>query len=220
EYSIREVNIQLREVLNAGGSAVVTNPRSKHNLGVALEGGSVTFEGSVGYYCGGLNTGATIKVTRNAGWGIGEGMAHGHIEIAGHVGQGLGASLNGGTIIVRGDTAARAAVAQKGGDIIVGGSVGFLTGFMAQAGRLIVLGNSADALGDSLYAGNIYIAGHIGGLGLDAIVKELTAAERDEVEELIEANGFPLIKRDWKKVVAGQKLWHFDKREADAWLKI
>jgi len=28
------------------------------------------------------------------------------------------------------------------------------------------------------------------------------------------------LRRDWKKIVAGRKLWYFDKREANTWLKV
>jgi methylamine---glutamate N-methyltransferase subunit B len=219
--SIREINAQLRQAVGDRLDVVVENPRSRHNLGVALPaGGSVRFEGSVGYYCGGLNDGALIEVTHNAGWGTGEGMARGLVRVRGHAGQSTGASLRGGTVVVEGHAGARAGVAQKGGVVVVGGQVGFLSGFMAQAGKLIVLGDAADGLGDSLYQGNIYVAGHIHGLGLDAVIISPPPGEIDEIEAIIAELGFGLEMREWKKVVAGQKLWYFDKREADTWLKV
>lgn len=219
--TIREINAHLRQIVGDGLDVVVENPRSRHNLGVALPaGGSVRFEGSVGYYCGGLNEGALVEVTHNAGWGTGEGMARGLVRVRGHAGQSTGASLRGGTVVVEGNSGARAAVAQKGGVVVVGGQVGFLSGFMAQAGKLIVLGDAADGLGDSLYQGHIFVAGHIHGLGLDAVVVRPSAPEIDEIEDIIAELGLALIPREWKKVVAGQKLWYFDKREADTWLKV
>lgn len=219
--SIRELNSQLRQMVADGCEVVIENPRSRHNLGVALPpGGSLRFEGSVGYYCGGLNNGATIEVTHNAGWGTGESMASGFIRVRGQTGQSTGASLRGGTIVVEGNAGARAGVAQKGGVVVVGGHVGFLSGFMAQAGQLIVLGNAADGIGDSLYQSNIYVAGQIQGLGLDAVIVEPPRSEIDEIEAIIAGVGFALTLRRWKKVVAGQKLWYFDKREADTWLKV
>ena len=73
---IREVHREIQAAAEAGGHIVVKDTRSKHNLGVALPANSsIHFEGSVGYYCGGLNNGATITVERNAGWGVGEAMA-------------------------------------------------------------------------------------------------------------------------------------------------
>ncbi len=222
DKSIREINSYLREAVARGDTVLVENPRSRHNLGVALpSGGSIRFEGSVGYYCGGLNDGAAVEVVHNAGWGTGEGMASGIVKVRGHAGQSTGASLRGGTVVVGGNSGARAGVAQKGGVVVVGGNVGFLSGFMAQRGKMIVLGDAADGLGDSLYEGNIYVAGQIHGLGLDAVInKKPPSAEIDEIEAIVAELGFDLIPREWKKVVAGQKLWYFDKREADTWLKV
>ncbi len=221
DKSIREINSYLRQVVAEGSHVVVENPRSRHNLGVALpKGGSIRFEGSVGYYCGGLNDGAAVEVVHNAGWGTGEGMASGIIRVRGHAGQSTGASLRGGTVVVGGNSGARAGVAQKGGVVVVGGNVGFLSGFMAQRGKMIVLGDAADGIGDSLYEGNIYVAGQIQGMGLDAVVEKPPGSEIDEIEAIVAELGFALIPRAWKKVVAGQKLWYFDKREADTWLKV
>lgn len=221
EITRRELNARLRELLQDGAEVVVTNPRSRHNLGVALPGpGRVRFEGSVGYYCGGLNDGAHVEIAHNGGWGIGEAMARGFIRVRGNTGQSTGASMRGGIIVVEGDADARCGVAQKGGNIIVGGRVGFLSGFMAQAGNLIVLGDAADGLGDSLYEGNIYVAGRIEGLGVDAKVETPTPAQVAEIEDIVASVGLPLPSGEWQRVVSARKLWHFDKREPEAWLKI
>ena len=221
ELSPRHLNEKLRELLARGEEVVVENPRSRHNLGVALPGpGHVTFKGSVGYYCGGLSNGGSVEIAGNAGWGIGESMAKGFIRVRGSVGQSVGASLRGGTIVVEGDAGPRAGVAQKGGTVVVGGSIGFLSGFMAQRGKLIALGDAADGVGDSLYEGNIFVAGHIHGLGIDAVIAKPAAEEIDEIESIIAEVGMKLEVRDWKKVVAGRKLWYFDKREGQTWLKV
>ena len=217
----RILNEKLRELMARGEEVVVENPRSRHNLGVALPGpGHVTFKGSVGYYCGGLSNGGSVEIAGNAGWGIGESMAKGFIRVRGSVGQSIGASLRGGTIVVEGDAGPRAGVAQKGGVVVVGGSIGFLSGFMAQRGKLIALGDAADGVGDSLYEGNIYVAGHVHGLGIDAVIAMPNAEEIDDIESIIAEVGFPLKAREWKKVVAGRKLWYFDKREGQTWLKV
>lgn len=219
--SPRQLNEKLRELMAKGEEVAVENPRSRHNLGVALPGpGHVTFKGSVGYYCGGLSSGGSVVIEGNAGWGIGESMANGFIRVRGSVGQSVGASLRGGTIVVDGDAGPRAGVAQKGGTVVVGGSIGFLSGFMAQRGKLIALGDASDGVGDSLYEGNIFVAGRIHGLGIDAVIAKPTAEEIDEIESIIAEVGLRLAMRDWKKVVAGRKLWYFDKREGQTWLKV
>jgi len=217
----RALNAKLRERLALGENIVVENPRSRHNLGVALPGpGHVTFKGSVGYYCGGLANGGSMEIKGNAGWGIGESMAKGFIRVRGSVGQSVGASLMGGTVVVEGDAGPRAGIAQKGGVVVVGGSIGFLSGFMAQRGKLIALGDANDGVGDSLYEGNIYVAGHIQGLGIDAVIAQPDAEEIDDIESIVAEVGFALTPREWKKIVAGRKLWYFDKREANTWLKV
>ncbi len=54
----------------------------------------------------------------------------------------------------------------------------------------------------------------------DAVVEKPPSSEIDEIEAIVAELGFALTPREWKKVVAGQKLWYFDKREADTWLKV
>lgn len=220
ERPVREVNTEIRTVLTGGHPVIVREPLSRHNLGVGLpEGADVIFDGSVGYYCGGLNNGATIAVTRNAGWGTGEAMARGKITIAGYAGMSAGASMRGGLIHVRGDTGPRCGVAMKGGDIVVEGSVGFLTGFMAHTGRIIVLGATGDACGDSLWGGEVWVGGAIKSLGVDSKVIE---PEPEEVEAVAKTLSDLDITGtfDWKKIVSAEKLWHFESRDASAWLMI
>jgi methylamine---glutamate N-methyltransferase subunit B len=218
---LREVNAEIRAAVGAGRDVHVCEPLSRHNLGVALPaGGSVTFEGSVGYYCGGLNNGAEVTVTRNAGWGLGEAMASGLITVEGNAAMSVGASLRGGTIHVRGNAGPRCGVAMKGGMIVVEGSVGHACGFMAHGGRVICLGDTADAAGDSLWQGEIWVAGTIRGLGVDARVEEPPPEHVAEVRELLERLGVDDGGVAWKRIVSGQALWHFESREAQQWLMI
>ncbi len=221
ERPIREVNAEIRTAVAEGRRVRLLEPLSRHNLCVALEGtGSVEIDGSVGYYCGGLNNGGTIFVRRNAGWGVGEAMASGRIVVEGYAGMAAGASMRGGTLHIKGDAGPRCGVAFKGGDVVVEGSVGFLSGFMAHAGRIVVLGDTADAIGDSLWGGEVWVAGSIGSLGTDTKVVEPEPEELRSLEELLEDLGIPDRPRDWKKIVSAQGLWHFHARNARAWLMI
>ncbi len=221
ERPIREINAEIRALAAAGRTIVVTDTRSRHNLGVALpEGANVRFEGSVGYYCGGLNDGAEIAVTRNAGWGTGEAMASGRVTVAGYSGMSVGASMRGGLVHVKGDAGPRCGVAMKGGDIVIEGDLGFLSGFMAHDGRIIALGDAGEATGDSLWGGEVWVAGSIKSLGVDTKVVEPEAAEVASVDELLAGLEVGPGDRDWKKIVSGQKLWHFESRDASAWLMI
>jgi len=113
---IRDINRDIQAAVAAGNAVTVVNTLSRHNLGVGLPAGAdIHFEGSVGYYCGGLNTGATIDIENNAGWAVGEGMSDGHITVGGYAGMSCGAAMMGGFIHVKGDAGPRCGVAMKGG---------------------------------------------------------------------------------------------------------
>ena len=218
---VPRLNRELRRLTEEGVTEIVVkNPRSRHNLAVGQGGGvRIVFDGSCGYYCGGLNNGTAIEVARNVGWGVGEAMAAGSILVGGSAALGTGAGMRGGVIHVKGDCGPRTGATMKGGTLIVEGSVGYLAGFMTHAGDLIVLGNAGEALGDSLWEGRIYVAGEIRGLGNDANVVEPDDEDLARVHGILRERGidgaFP-----FKKVVAGQKLWYFDNRNPEAWLRI
>jgi len=219
--AVERLNRVLRDLTAEGvREVVIRNPRSRHNLAVGQGAGlKISFDGSCGYYCGGLNSGAEIEVARNVGWGTGEAMASGSILVNGSAALGTGAGMRGGVVHVRGDCGPRTGAAMKGGTLIVEGSVGYLAGFMTHAGDLIVLGNAGEGLGDSLWEGRIYVAGEIRGLGNDANVVEPDDEDLARLHAILREHGvdgeFP-----FKKIVAGQKLWYFDNRNPEAWLRI
>jgi len=218
---IREVHDELMNACNAGIPVRVINTLSRHNLGVGLPpGADVTFEGSVGYYCGGLNTGARIVIERNAGWAVGEGMSAGHITVNGYAGMSAGAAMTGGTIHVKGDCGPRCGVAMKAGNIIVEGKIGYQSGFMAHAGKIIALGGAGDSCADALWAGEVWVAGPVASLGVDVKVVEPTAEEVAEVDAILEPLGLVDPSREWRKMISGQRLWYFESRDASAWLMI
>jgi glutamate synthase domain-containing protein 3 len=218
----RGLNLEMRRLAAEEGvdEIVVENPRSRHNLGVGQTADvTIRFRGSTGYYCGGLNSGTTIHVTHNTGWAVGEAMSSGRIVVEGNAVVGTGASMLGGTIVIRGNAGPRCGVCMKGGTLIVEGSVGYLSGFMTHAGDLIVLGNAGDALADSLWQGRIWVAGSIRSLGNDAMVVEPTDEELAGVHAILRENGIDAAP-PLKKVVAERKLWYFNNRSPEAWLRI
>ncbi len=218
---IREVHAEILSAANAGSDIFVKNTLSRHNLGVGLpKGCRIRFEGSVGYYCGGLNNGAIIDIERNAGWGCGEAMAAGHITVGGYAGMSVGAAMLGGTIHVKGDSGPRAGVAMKGGNIVVEGKIGYQSGFMAHGGKIIALGGAGSSCADALWEGEVWVAGDIEDLGVDAQVTEPTAEQVAEVDAILEPLGLVDTKRDWRRIIAGQRLWYFESRDAKAWLMI
>ncbi|MCP5073716.1 MAG: glutamate synthase [Rhodobacteraceae bacterium] len=218
---VRDVHREIMDAANAGGDIVVTNAMSRHNLAVGLPPGcKVRFEGSVGYYCGGLNTGATVEIERNAGWGCGEAMSDGMITIGGYAGMSVGAAMLGGTIHVKGDSGPRAGVAMKGGNIIVEGKIGYQSGFMAHGGKIIALGGAGSSCADALWEGEVWVTGDIEDLGVDAVVSEPTAEQVAEVDAILDPLGLKDTSRNWRRIIAGQRLWYFESRDAKAWLMI
>lgn len=214
----REVNQMLREAISQGHMNIdILEPDARHNLGVALLCPvQVIFNGSVGYYCGGMMDGAHLEVRGIAGWGAGESMLNGTLLIDGNAGSGVAASIRGGTVVVRGDAAARAGVSMKGGTLLIGGSCGYMAGFMMQKGRIVICGDAGDALADSMYEGVVFVGGQIAGLGNDAVIEEPTAEDRAWINELLVTYGMP-GPTAFRKVVSGRKLWNFDRRELEVW---
>ena len=218
---IREINQDIQAACAAGHKVIVRNTLSRHNLGVGLgKGSNVHFEGSVGYYCGGLNDHATVTIERNAGWAVGEGMTEGHITVGGYAGMSVGAAMISGTIHVRGDAGPRCGVAMKGGNIIVEGRIGYQSGFMAHAGKIIALGGGGHSCADALWQGEVWVAGPVDSLGVDVKVVEPTAEEVAEVDAILEPLGLVDSSRNWRKMISGQRLWYFESRDASAWLMI
>ena len=218
---IRTVNEEIQAAVGQGYAVFVRETLSRHNLGVGLPAGAkIRFEGSVGYYCGGLNNGAEISIERNSGWGTGEGMSGGHITVGGYAGMSTGASMSGGAIHIKGDSGPRCGVAMKGGTIIVEGKLGYQSGFMAHAGRIIALGGAGASCADALWAGEVWVAGNIESLGVDTRVVDPNNDEVATVESLLNEYELGNSGREWRKIVSNQRLWYFESREADAWLMI
>jgi methylamine---glutamate N-methyltransferase subunit B len=218
---IRDVNVEIREVAKTHHNILLKNTLSRHNLGIGLpKGVDIAFEGSVGYYCGGLNNGAIVTIESDAGWGVGEGMDAGRITVGGYAGMSAGAAMRGGTIHVRGDAGPRIGVAMKGGNIIVEGKIGAQAGFMAHAGKIIALGGAGVSCADALWQGEVWVAGEIESLGVDTRVLEPTAEQVATVDEILEPLGLVDSSRNWRRIVSGQRLWYFESRDANAWLMI
>src|SRR5581483_6027888 len=197
----RDINRELREAIAAGHQDIrVPHPEARHNLGVALlQPVRVVFE---------------VRVS--AGWGAAESMLGGTVVIDGSAGSGVAASIRGGTVVVRGDAAARAGVSMKGGTLLIGGSCGYMAGFMMQKGRIVICGAAGDALAESMYEGVVYVGGDIEALGNDAVVEGTTAEDEAFLKDLLATYNVP-GPAQFKKVVAGRKLWNFDKKELAVW---
>lgn len=213
--SIREVNAALQAATE--GSFTITRPAGKHNLAVGLMAPiEVTVDGHSGYYCAGMNQHASVRVTGNAGQGVGENMMSGRIEVLGTAGQAAAATAHGGLLVVRGDAGARCGISLKGADIVVEGSVGHASGFLSQKGRLVVCGDAGEALGDSLYESRIYVRGSVASLGADCIEKELRDEHFAELAELLEAAAIDAAPGDFRRYGSARSLYHFTADRVEA----
>jgi len=195
----------------------VRHPAARHNLAVAvLSDVSISIEGPVGYYCGGMSDGVRLEIHGSAGWGVAEGLLSGTVVIDGHAGNAAAASIRGGEVVVRGDAAARAGIAMKGGLLVIGGSAGYMTGFMMQRGTIVVCGDAGDGIADSMYEGVVYVGGAIAELGSDTVVSDAGSAELAEIGDMLAR--FGLKGPDtFCKIVSGRKLWNYDRSERELW---
>ncbi|MFN0168854.1 MAG: glutamate synthase [Bryobacteraceae bacterium] len=223
--TIREINSGLKERIAAGETEIeLLHPGARHNLAVAvLAQATVRIRGSAGYYCGGLSDGATVEIDGSAGWGLAESMLSGTVVVRRNAGNGAAAAIRGGTVVIHGNAASRLGVSMKGGLVLVGGNCDYMAGFMGQKGTMIICGDAGEAFADSMYSTVCLVGGKVADLGNDAVIEPLS----DEDVALIESS---LAKhfgeeerrakppaREFKKVVAGKKLWNFSHRDWKTW---
>jgi len=186
------------------------NPKGKHSLAVGLTlPVSVSIEGHVGYYCGGMNKEAEIVIDGHAGTGLGENIMSGTIRVRGNASASAGTSGHGGLIVIEGDAASRCGISMKGVDIVVGGSVGHMSAFMAQAGNLVVCGDAGPDLGDSIYEAELFVAGRTNGLGADCEEKELTPERLARLAALLQRAGFAKDPKSFRCFGSARRLYHF-----------
>jgi len=188
----------------------IMNPRGQHAIAVGLDAPiGVTINGSTGYYCGGMNKQAQIRVKGSVGPGVGENMMSGSIVVEGDASQYAGATGNGGLLVIKGNSASRCGISMKGINIVVHGNVGHMSAFMAQAGNLAVLGNAGDALGDSLYEARLFVKGSVKSLGTDCIEKEMRAEHIAILGDLLEEAETNSKPEDFRRYGSARELYHF-----------
>ena len=227
--TVRDINAEIKRLIAQGEiDILVKNPGARHNLGVAiLQPVHITFDNSVGYYCAGMSDSPTVEISGSAGWGLAESMMSGTVIIHGSAGNGAAASIRGGTVVIHDDAAARLGVSMKGGLILVAGNCGYMAGFMAQKGTLIVCGDVGEAFADSMYEAVCFVGGNIAGLGNDAVIETLAAEDLVFLESTLSRylpseirKSQAEINRHFKKVIAGRRLWNFDKDERAVWREV
>lgn len=197
---------------------VIENTRGAHALAVGLDAPlDVTVRGSTGYYCGGMNKQATIRVTGSVGPGVAENMMSGTVIVDGDASQYAGATGHGGLLVIKGNASSRCGISMKGIDIVVHGNIGHMSAFMAQSGNLVVLGNAGDALGDSLYEARLFVRGSVKSLGADCIEKEMRSEHLELLADLLERAGADAKPEEFRRYGSARKLYNFNVDHADAY---
>lgn len=196
----------------------VLNPRGAHAVAVGITAPvAVTIEGHVGYYCAGMNSGASITINGNAGTGVAENMMSGTVHVRGDASQSAGATAHGGLLIIDGNASARCGISMKGVDIVVKGSVGHMSAFMAQSGNLVILGDAGEALGDSLYEAKLFVRGSVASLGADCEEKPMTPEQKSELTELLRRAGASADANHFRLYGSARSLYHFHVDNAGAY---
>lgn len=216
---LRDLNAALHAKSQSTAAWRVLNPRGRHAVAVGLDGElTVSIEGHVGYYCGGMNKLASIVIQGNAGVGVAENMMSGRVHVRGDVSQAAGASARGGLLVVDGSAGARCGISLKGADIVVKGSVGHMSAFMAQRGCLVVLGDAGESLGDSLYEARLYVRGLVKSLGADCIEKPMREEHLAELQAKLDAAGVAgVAPAEFRRYGSARNLYHFHVDHAGAY---
>lgn len=215
EASRREVNRALHQARS--GLFRVLNPRGAHGLACGIDAPvSVEIEGSVGYYCAGMNKQGSVLVRGNAGTGLAENIMSGTVRITGSATMSAGATGCGGLVVIEGDAGSRCGISMKGVDIVVGGSVGHMSAFMAQAGSLVVLGDAGSDLGDSIYEARLFVRGEVESLGSDAVEKEMRPEHVAALARLLDAAAVEADPGDFRRYGSARGLYNFHIDDIDA----
>jgi len=219
--TLRELNQALHNVQNGSNETAweVLNPQGSHAVAAGVDAPiSVDVRGSVGYYCGGMNSEATITVHGSAGPGVGENMMSGSIIVKGDASQYAGATGKGGLLVIEGNASSRCGISMKGIDIVVHGNIGHMSAFMAQSGHLVVLGDAGDALGDSIYEAKLFVRGKVKSLGADCIKKEMRPEHIAKLKDLLDCAGVKDVKpEEFTRYGSARTLYNFNIDNADAY---
>jgi glutamate synthase domain-containing protein 3 len=213
EVPVRQLNQVLHALAGDTNRTLwrVLNPRGQHALAVGVDVPvRIEIAGHAGYYCAGMNDGATVVVEGNAGNGVAENMMAGRVVVRGDASAAAGATAHGGLLVIEGNAAARCGISMKGVDIVVGGNVGHMSAFMAQAGTLTVLGDAGESLGDSIYEAQLFVRGSVASLGADCVEKPMQECHRAALAARLLDAGFAGVDVGaFRRYGSARRLYHF-----------
>jgi len=218
--SLRDVNatLQAQEAQTNQTKWEILNPKGAHAIACGLDSEiDVTVQGATGYYCGGMNKHATIRVAGSVGPGVCENMMSGKVVVEGDASQYAGATGHGGLLVIKGNASSRCGISMKGIDIVVHGNIGHMSAFMAQSGSLVVCGDAGDALGDSIYEAQLFVRGSVASLGADCIEKEMRPEHMAKLAELLSAAECDADPSEFRRYGSARQLYNFDIDNAGAY---
>jgi glutamate synthase domain-containing protein 3 len=135
------------------------------------------------------------------------------VSIEGSAGYYVAGLNDGASVLVRGS----AGISMKGGLLIVAGNAGGMAGFMMQKGAIIICGNAGDGVADCMYAGTVFLGGDHRDLGSDAVFAELTDDDKQMLGLTLSHWKITPPDREFRKLVAGRRLWNFQKSDRELW---
>jgi len=207
---LRNLNRTLQSATGNETAWQIVNPKGSHAIAVGLDAPiDVSVMGSTGYYCGGMNKQASIRVQGNVGPGVAENMMSGTVVIEGDASQYAGATGHGGTLVIKGNASSRCGISMKGIEIVVHGNVGHMSAFMAQSGSLVVCGDAGDALGDSIYEAMLFVRGSVKSLGADCIEKEMRPEHLSHLADLLERGESHAKPEEFRRYGSARQLYNF-----------
>lgn len=198
----------------------IVNTKGAHAIAVGVDAAiDITVRGTTGYYCGGMNKQATIRIDGSAGPGVAENMMSGTVIVEGDASQYAGATGRGGLLVIKGNASSRCGISMKGIDIVVHGNIGHMSAFMAQSGNLVVLGDAGEALGDSLYEARLFVRGNVKSLGTDCIEKEMRPEHYAALEDLLRRGEADAKARpeEFRRYGSARRLYNFNVDNASSY---
>ena len=211
----RTINQALHD--SPGGTTSIQNPRGAHALAVGVDAPlDIAIDGSVGYYCAGMNKHATIVIDGNAGTGLAENIMSGTVRVTGDASQSAAASGHGGLVVIEGNASGRCGISMKGVNIVVHGSIGHMGAFMAQSGCLVVLGNAGADLGDSIYEATLFVRGTVESLGVDCIEKKMETEHVSLLTKLLALAGADADPANFTRYGSARALYNFHIDDVDS----
>jgi len=201
---LKAVNRALKDATN-GQPVTVTNAKHIHGLAAGMKYGEVIIKGNAGDYLGVLNSGAAIRVTKNAGKYAADNMTDGEIIINGNTDYGVGQYCYGGIIVVHGNAGDFTATMNKGATVIIAGNVGDDVGTYMLAGDLIVVGNAGENFANYLIRGSVYIGGDWKSIGHNTRIEALTDGDVKKLSAYFETYNIEADPAEFKKIAAASE---------------